>query len=62
MKNVELKIDGDILTITVDLKKRYGKSQGGAGKNFIISSTDGATSLPERNEKVNLTIYTKDEE
>lgn len=62
MKNVELKIDGDILTITVDLKKRYGRSQGGTGKNFIIASTDGNVSLPERDEKIGLNIYTRSED
>ena len=59
MKNVGLKIEGDVLTITVDLKKEYGLSKGGTGSNIIIASTDGNVSLPERDEKIGLNIYKK---
>ncbi len=52
MKNVEMKIEGDILTIKVDLTKEFGPSS--SGKTIIIASTEGNVSLPERDEKVGL--------
>ena len=57
MKNVEMKVDGDILTIKVDLTKDFGPSS--SGKNIIIASTEGNMSLPERDEKIGLNIYRK---
>jgi len=57
MKNVELKVDGDILTIKVDLTKDYGPSS--SGKTIIIASTEGNVSIPERDEKVGLNVYRK---
>ena len=57
MKNVEMKIDGNILTIKVDLTKDFGPSS--SGKNIIIASTEGNMSLPERDEKIGLNIYRK---
>jgi hypothetical protein len=57
MKNVELKVEGTILTIKVDLSKDYGPSA--SGKNIIIASTEGNQSVPERDEKIGLNIYKK---
>ncbi len=57
MKNVEMKVDGNILTIKVDLSKEYGPSA--SGKTTIIASTEGNISVPERNEKVGLNVYIK---
>ena len=37
MKNVEMKVEDNILTIKVDLTKEYGPSA--SGKTIIISST-----------------------
>ncbi len=37
MKNVEMNVDGDILTIKVDLTKEFGPSS--SGKSIIIAST-----------------------
>ena len=39
MRNVEMKVEGSILTIRVDLTKRQGPSK--SGKTVIIGSTDG---------------------
>ena len=39
MKNVDIKIDGNILTVKVDLSKDFGKSA--SGKSTIIASTEG---------------------
>lgn len=39
MKNVDLKITNDKLTIEIDLKKDFGKSK--TGKSVIVGSTNG---------------------
>ena len=57
MKNVEMKVEGNILTIKVDLSKEYGPSS--SGKTTIIASTEGNISVPERDEKVGLNVYKK---
>jgi len=57
MKNVELKVEGDILTIRVDLTKEFGPSS--SGKNIIIATTEGNVSVPDRDEKVGLNVYRK---
>jgi hypothetical protein len=57
MKNVHLSVDGNILTITVDLSKDFGPSS--SGKTIIIASTEGNVSVPDRDEKVGLNVYRK---
>ena len=57
MKNVEMKVDGNVLTIKVDLTKEYGPSS--SGKTIIIASTEGNVSIPDRDEKVGLNVYRK---
>jgi len=57
MKNVELTVDGTILTIRVDLSKDFGPSS--SGKTTIIASTEGNVSIPGREEKIGLNIYKK---
>ena len=57
MKNVEMKVEGNILTIKVDLSKEYGPSS--SGKTIIVASTEGNISVPERDEKVGLNVYKK---
>ena len=57
MKNVELTVEGNILTIKVDLSKDFGPSS--SGKTTIIASTEGNVSIPEREEKIGLNIYKK---
>lgn len=57
MKNVEMKVEGNILTIKVDLSKEYGPSS--SGKTTIVASTEGNVSIPERDEKVGLNVYKK---
>ncbi len=39
MKNIQTTVKGDILTITVDLAKTFGRSA--SGKSTIIASTEG---------------------
>jgi len=57
MKNVEMSVSGNILTITVDLSKEFGPSS--SGKTTIIASTEGNVSVPDREEKVGLNVYRK---
>ncbi|MDR3540704.1 MAG: hypothetical protein P4L69_07000 [Desulfosporosinus sp.] len=58
MKNCEMKLDGNILTITVDISKEFGKSA--SGKSMIIASTEGNVSIPDKEEiKIGLNIYRK---
>jgi len=58
MKNCEMKLNGDILTITIDISQEFGKSA--SGKSIIIGSTEGNVSIPENEDiKVGLNIYRK---
>ena len=58
MKNVEMSVEGNILTIKVDISKEFGPSS--SGKTIIIASTEGNVSIPEREEvKVGLNVYKK---
>lgn len=57
MKNVEMAVDGTLLTIKVDLSKDFGPSS--SGKTTIIASTEGNVSIPGREEKIGLNIYKK---
>ncbi len=57
MKNVEMKVEGNILTIKVDLSKEFGPSS--SGKTTIVASTEGNISVPDRDEKVGLNVYKK---
>ncbi len=55
MKNIEMTVEGNTLTIKVDLSKDFGKSK--SGKTIIVASTEGNVSVPERDEKIGLNIY-----
>ena len=58
MKNIEMSVEGDILTIKVDLTKEFGPSS--SGKTSIIASTEGNISIPGREEgKIGLNVYKK---
>jgi hypothetical protein len=57
MKNVEMKIEGNVLIIRVDLSKEFGPSS--SGKTTIIASTEGNVAIPDREEKVGLNVYRK---
>ena len=57
MKNVEMIVEGTILTIKVDLSKEFGPSS--SGKSTIVASTAGNISIPGREEKIGLNIYRK---
>jgi hypothetical protein len=57
MKNVDMIVEGTILTIRVDLSKEFGPSA--SGKTIIIASTEGNVTIPNRDEKVGLNVYRK---
>jgi hypothetical protein len=57
MKNVEMSVEGTILTIKVDLSKEFGLSA--SEKNVIIASTEGNVTVPNRDEKIGLNVYRK---
>jgi hypothetical protein len=57
MKNVDMRVEGNILTIRVDLSKEFGPSS--SGKTTIIASTEGNVSIPDRDEKIGLNVYRK---
>ena len=57
MKNVEMTIEGTILTIKIDLSKEFGLSA--SEKNIIIASTEGNVTVPNRDEKIGLNLYRK---
>ena len=58
MKNVEMNVEGRILTVTIDLTKEFGPSS--SGKSLIVATTEGNMSLPgEDGMKIGLTVYKK---
>ena len=52
-----MSVEGNILTIKVDLTKEFGPSA--SGKTIIIASTEGNVSAADRDEKVGLNVYRK---
>jgi hypothetical protein len=58
MKNVQLQVEGNILTIKVDLTKEFGPSS--SGKTIIIASSEGNQAISEGSEvKIGLNVYKK---
>ncbi len=55
MKNVEMIVEGNVLTIKVDLSKEFGPSA--SGKTIIVASTRGNIAVPAREEKIGLNVY-----
>ena len=56
MKNVEMSVDKNILTIKVDLSKEFGRSK--SGKTIVIASTEGNQPVPGSNDaKVGVNVY-----
>ncbi len=55
MKNVDMDVQGDNLTLTVDLSKEFGPSK--SGKTIIVASTEGNKTIPGRVEKIGLNVY-----
>jgi len=58
MKNCDMKLTGNVLTITVDISKDFGKSA--SGKSVIIATTEGNITVPDSDDiKIGLNIYKK---
>ena len=57
MTNVDMKVTGNVLTITVDLSKNYGPSK--SGKTIIIASTQGNKKIDGTDAVIGLNCYTK---
>jgi len=58
MKNMEMKVEGSTLTITVDLSKDFGESK--SGKSIVIGSSEGNISIPNNDDiKIGLNVYRK---
>lgn len=56
MKNIDVKVDKNKLILTIDLTKKHGTSK--SGKNTIIATTSGNTSVPGKEEvKFGLNVY-----
>jgi len=56
MKNIDMNVTGNILTIKVDLSKTFGPSK--SGKTIIISTSEGNIAIPGREDiKIGLNIY-----
>jgi hypothetical protein len=56
MKNVEMKVEGNILTVKVDLSKDFGPSA--SGKTTIIATTEGNVNVKDLI-KLGLNVYKK---
>lgn len=58
MKNVEMEVKDNILTMKIDLTKEFGPSS--SGKKIIIATTEGNVSIPDHDDKkVGLNVYRK---
>ena len=58
MKNVEMKVEDNILIMKVDLTKDFGPSS--SGKTIIIASTEGNVVVDGHEEaKIGLNVYRK---
>ncbi|MDE3023514.1 MAG: hypothetical protein KGI54_16970 [Pseudomonadota bacterium] len=57
MQNIEMKKDGNILTIKIDLSERHGKSS--SGKSVVVATTGGNASVPGAEDiKIGINCYT----
>jgi hypothetical protein len=55
MTNTDMKLVGDILTITIDLSKDSGPSK--SGKTIIIASTQGNKKISGTPATIGLNVY-----
>ena len=54
--NVETQVEGNKLTIIIDLSKEYGPT--GSGKSTKVASSDGNMAIPGREEiKLGINVY-----
>ena len=55
MRNVDMNVRNDVLTITIDLQEQGQPSA--SGKSRVIASTEGAVTVEGTNIKVGLNVY-----
>lgn len=55
MTNIDLKVDGNTLTIKIDLSETHGASK--SGKTTIIATTSGNTKIPGTDAIIGLNCY-----
>ncbi len=56
MKNIEMTLEGTILTMKIDISKDFGPSK--SGKSITIASTEGNVSLPDTEDvKIGVNVY-----
>lgn len=60
MQNIEMQVNGSILTLKVDLSKRNGRSK--SGKTIMIASSEGNKAIPGTSAVIGLNCYTKEGE
>lgn len=58
MKNITYKVNGNKITIEINLDERNGKSK--SGKNMIIATTGGNAKIEGTDMVLGLNLYTKD--
>ena len=55
-QNIEMSVEGNKLTLTIDLSQQFGIS--GSGKSQIIASTGGNVSVPgNESVKIGVNVY-----
>ena len=55
-QNIEMSVEGNKLTLTIDLSQQFGTS--GSGKSTIIASTNGNVSVPsDESIKIGVNVY-----
>jgi len=55
MQNIDIKINGNLATLTIDLSKNLGPSK--SGKSTIIATTGGNVTIPGTSVKLGLNAY-----
>ncbi len=55
MKNIDMKVEQDVLTIKIDLTKDYGRSK--SGKSIIIASSEGNKVVDGTDIKIGINVY-----
>jgi hypothetical protein len=58
MENITQELNGDILTLTIDLSKRGNKSK--SGKSMIIASSEGNKKIKGTEIFMGVNVYTKE--
>jgi len=55
-KNIEIKVEGEILKIEIDLAKDFGKSK--SGKTLVVASSEGNIPVPDHpNMRLGINVY-----